>query len=62
MCSVDSDAALWIRFWAFAAVTVVSLAAIIAWYNHSITKAAFENGYIEEQMPGTTSTRWVKEK
>lgn len=45
-----------------AAVTVISIAVLITYYNVVVQKAAFEHGYQKVQMFGTRDTEYQKVK
>jgi len=39
---------------------VLTISLSIAWYDVTTTKAAMENGYTMEVIPGSSSPQWVK--
>ena len=43
-------------------VVILSISVPIAWYYQTTTKAAFENGYSEQTLPGKVGAYWVKTK
>jgi hypothetical protein len=57
---MENEMKFWLYFWLIISIAIVLLSGIIAGYNYSIEKLAFEHGYEKNTLIGTSEKFYQK--